>query len=109
MESHSEREHEVARARIAGIIRGKLMEGAEDVLKNAHVDAMVIDDRSNHHSEHVISRDEADAIVRAEWSAGEDTMIENITDRIVDELDKLGFDFHASELPEVSLVLRSSA
>ncbi len=106
----AERERlEAARAKLRGIIRGKLMEGTYDELKNAHLDALVVDDHRGHHSEHEIARDEAEAIERALWSAGEDQTFELVTNRIVNELEQLGFDFHASELPEVSLVVRRSA
>lgn len=112
MESRSQAEREqseAARAKLSSIIIGKLREGAYDELTNSHIDALVIDDGRGHHSEHEISRDEAEAIERALWSAGEDQTFEFITRRIISELDELGFDFHASELPEVSLVLKSSA
>lgn len=108
--SEGEREQlEAARAKLRGIIEGKLMEGTYDELKNAHIDALVIDDGRGHHSEHEITRDEAEAIERALWSAGEDQTFEFITRRILSELDELGFDFHSSELPQVSLVVRRSA
>ncbi len=91
------------------MIKGKLIEGTYDELENAHLDAIVIDDGHGHRSEHVISRAEAAAIEEAIWSAGEDRTIDTLTGRILNELEDGGFDFHSPELPEVSLVRRSSA
>lgn len=112
MEGRSEaarEQREEARAKLGSVIKAKLLEGTYDELRNAHVDALVIDDGKGHHSEHEISRDEAEAVEQAVWSAGEDQTVEFIVRRILGELDALGFDFHVSEPPDVSLAVRRLA
>lgn len=89
-------------------IRGKLMDGAFDVMQNSHLDAIVITD-GQHTVEHQIDRAEAQQLVDASWSSGNDTTLVGLAGSVLRTVqaaginlrgDHLGITVHVEAIPE---------
>ncbi len=101
-QAHAER-----RGELLGALKGKLSEGAYDVLRNGHEDAIIIGD-GQHQFTHRVTRDEAERIERADWSSGEDQTMEALLGRIIRDLDAAGFDLRRDRL-DITVSLRREA
>lgn len=85
-------EHVASLGELTATIKGELIDGAEEALRNGHVDRIVVRDPSGKTYEHVINRDEIERIDRALWTAGEDMTLERLTEQVVDGIRAAGLD-----------------
>lgn len=95
---------------VLGAIHAQLIDGAYDVLRNGHVDEIVISD-GTHEFRHELTRPEAEDLERAVWSAGEDQLVMRLAEQIVNGLraadikvrgDQLHLQVRLRELPSGS-------
>jgi len=89
---------------LVGKIKDGLLTGAYDVLKNHHEDAIVISS-GDHQYIHILTRQEAEKLDRAVWSAGEDESLEHILKNIQNGLRVAGFNLVGDHL-EIRVQLR---
>lgn len=85
-------EHVSSLGELTAAVKGELIDGAEEALRNGHLDRIVIRDRNGQTYEHVINRDEIERIDQALWTAGEDMTLERLTEQVVDGIRGAGLD-----------------
>ncbi len=93
-------------AETMGLIRGQLIEGAYDVLRNHHEDLLEVTS-NGHQYEHRLTRDEAEQLERTVWSAGEDLALTNLLTRIEKGLRLAGFNLTGDHL-DITIRLREA-
>lgn len=82
---------------VLGAIHTQLIDGAYDVLRNGHVDEIVITDGTREYR-HALTRDEAEDLERAVWSAGEDLLVARLAEQIVKGLRGSGISLSGDQL-----------
>jgi hypothetical protein len=100
-------DHAQRREELLGLIRGRLLDGAFDVLANHHTDVLEI--VSGHHRlEHQLTREEAQVLEQAVWSAGEDQALDALVSQIERQLQLQGFTLKGDTL-DITVHLRQSS
>ena len=89
-----------------GLIRGKLIDGAYDVLRNHHEDLLEVTS-NGHRYAHRLTRDEAEQLERAVWSAGEDQTLANLLATVEHGLRTAGFNLTGDHL-DITVRLRQA-
>lgn len=89
-----------------GLIRGKLIDGAYDVLRNRREDLLEVTS-NGHRYAHRLTRDEADQLERAIWSAGEDQTLANLLAAVEHGLRTAGFNLTGDHL-DITVCLREA-
>lgn len=101
IESGSDRtfavEHGDTLEAVRGLIRGKLVAGAYDVLENHHEDLLVLTSGELQY-EHRLSQAEAKQLEDTVWSAGEDPTLDNLLDNVQVGLRHAGFNLTGDHL-----------
>lgn len=90
-------------------IHGYLESAAADTRSNGHLDAVVITNQSGHVYEHLVNRPEADDIERAEWDLNGDVSIDGLSQRIIDDLLRHGFDISRPYDLDIHITVKAAA
>lgn len=96
--------HAASRAEVLGSIRAKLIAGSYDMMRNGHQDEIVISDGEREYV-HLLTRDEAQRLEEAEWSAGEDLTLDGLMHRLTRESDAAGIKLVGTAL-DITIRLR---
>jgi len=89
------------------VLAREIVNGAEDELRNGHIDWIELTDIKGNVSRHTIDRIEAEDVDRALWSAGELMTVEALTERVVRQARADGLELGNPETLDIKIVLKS--